>query len=67
MDEAERGKKTIFDQDSNLWVPWDPIIKKDKQESKQNIWQRQVSNCKMTWGMKFLSSPLPLDHRIFMI
>ena len=24
MSEAERGKKAIFDQDSNPWVPWDP-------------------------------------------
>ena len=37
MSEAERGKKAIFDQDSNPWVPWDPTkkIEKMKQESKQ--------------------------------
>ena len=27
MNEAGRGKKAIFDQDSNPWVPWDPTKK----------------------------------------
>ena len=40
MNEAGRGKKAIFDQDSNPWVPWDPTKKKELAIYKQNSNQK---------------------------
>ena len=36
MNEAGRGKKALFDQDSNPWFPWELTKKKELAKYKQN-------------------------------